>query len=85
MMLLQYEQAAEDCDKAIALTPDNAKLYFRKGKALASMVRASMCALSMAPQGPNQPVMNSRIDQPIPPIKSINQSINQSLNQDPPV
>lgn len=39
MMLLQYEQAAEDCDRAIRLTPDNPKLYFRKGKALASLVR----------------------------------------------
>lgn len=40
MMLLQYEQAAVDCEHAIQLTPDNPKLYFRKGKALACMVRA---------------------------------------------
>lgn len=42
MMLLQYQEAAEDCDRAIALTPENPKLYFRKGKALASLVGASM-------------------------------------------
>ena len=41
MMLLQYQEAADDCDRAIQLTPENPKLYFRKGKALASMVRAS--------------------------------------------
>lgn len=42
MMLLQYQEAADDCDRAIQLTPENPKLYFRKGKALASMVRASV-------------------------------------------
>ena len=39
MMLLLYDQVVEDCDRAIQLNPDNAKMYFRKGKALASMVR----------------------------------------------
>lgn len=37
MMLLQYQEAADDCDRAIQLTPENPKLYFRKGKALASL------------------------------------------------
>ncbi len=42
MMILQYEQTIDDCDRAIGLTPDNAKLYFRKGKALASLVRVGL-------------------------------------------
>merc|ERR1719181_823753 len=34
MMKLQYAEAVEDCDAAIALDADLAKAYFRKGKAL---------------------------------------------------
>lgn len=37
MMILAYESAIEDCDKAIALSPGMVKAYFRKGKALATL------------------------------------------------
>jgi hypothetical protein len=39
MMILAYESAIEDCDKAIALSPGMVKAYFRKGKALATLGR----------------------------------------------
>ncbi len=37
MMILAYESAIEDCDKAIALSPGMVKAYFRKSKALATL------------------------------------------------
>lgn len=37
MMILAYESAIEDCEKAIALSPGMVKAYFRKGKALATL------------------------------------------------
>jgi len=39
MMILAYESAIEDCEKAIALSPGMVKAYFRKGKALATLGR----------------------------------------------
>jgi hypothetical protein len=38
MMILEYNQAVEDCDKALAIDPFFVKAYFRRGKALAAMV-----------------------------------------------
>lgn len=62
MMLLLYEQAAEDCERAIQLTPDNPKLYFRKGKALASLVRACVKASSGQGALPNRRTNERPID-----------------------
>lgn len=43
LMLLQYREAMQDCDQALALDPTNSKAYFRKATACKGNVDECHC------------------------------------------